>query len=712
MIIASIGRVLSSLYVFLFFFSYLLAEDQLIEKTLIQLVEQSPGTLIDFSPNIRAQAISNPVQQSLHLSLPDLLLEQTCSIDGKGSFTKQTSVNLADCTFTKHPELSTLTITENQSSTNQACTIKFASITSLNEAAALLTQLQEQVEKSSKKVKAPSQIAREYGYTYLAVSPRGHNLNEMLANLSQLTGKNKSSLKNGWCWLTRTSNGDTATLLEEAGNRLPIFLFPLENIDSANFYVTNQINGEENHYSHSKGHILQSARSKNSRALQEFLGASKNCTIVFQTSPKLSKSTQAFLLPNSMRRVPKVPSDLSSKFLSSVISKTEPLFNLQRPSGTTLLSTAGTSPYSDNALLYAIRTYSFKDFTQFLKAEYPTLVELLQQPSKIYPSKTMWQLAFSLDSHPITACTTQEEIYNRISLLGFELGSPFGPESQLKTNSYPLFLSLLEQTALHKTYGPIIEWFYFNPIPENRVQLLFHIDRLAYETFLPREQVWRALYHLQTLFKLEAQSLEDVRPLVPTTELFLSGKPSTILHEPQRLLYSSYFWERNDPLHRDGLALMIKRNKYEAELLQKPHSKWYGRFFKWLEQQNFDKPATIYLSKDERKAYLAQFDGNKIIHPKIKLSPTSKSVMFVVDSEGSIYIGVKSDGGVNIPAFAHSSFLAGEAVTSAGRLVIGSDGTILEMNDFTGHYRSGQDEIKIAARAFTGQGVDMSQVKH
>lgn len=702
---ACLKPVLLLLYAVSFFFSHLLADNYTYEKSLQLLVEQSSGSLIDFSPEIRAQAIKNPVKQKVSLDLPDLIFEQICFIDGNGFYNKKSTIDLSTCTFSTNPELCTLTLSDDQS-----CTMKFASLKAMEDAAALLSELQGQIEKGSKKTKKFSQIARDCGYSYLAVSPRGFDLIDIIENLDKLSDLRGSSLSVAWAWLTKSSSGHAPTLLKEGGNRLPIFLFPLEDLDSSIFYVTNQLNGQDSPFSHAKNKIIQSASSKNPAALLEFMRTSKKCTIVFQSGPKLSTCSHSFLLPQSIKKLSRIPSDLRDRFIDPNLSETEPLYNAERPTGSTITWVTGASPYSYNALSYALHKYSSKRLLDFLQTEYPKLMHLLHQSSRSTPHTTLLKQAVANDEKPNSTCSTQEEIFNRLAGFGFELGGPFGPDNELKMNTYPLFLSLLEQTALHKTYGPIIEWYYFNTLPENRIQLLFHIDRLSYITFLPRDQVWRALYRLQKLFKLDTKPLDDIRNIVPSAELYLSGKPATDPHDPQRQLYSSYFWETIDPLHRDGISMMRKRNAYEAEILENPNSRWFGKFFEWLEKQKYNKTKTIYLSKEERKAYIGKFDGNRIIYPRLNLP--SKSIIFVIDHEGNIYFGTKIDGEGDVPSFAHSSFLSGGPVASAGKLSVGPDGTILKMSRLTGHYRSGDAEMAIAFRTFTAYGVDMDQISH
>ena len=122
-----------------------------------------------------------------------------------------------------------------------------------------------------------------------------------------------------------------------------------------------------------------------------------------------------------------------------------------------------------------------------------------------------------------------------------------------------------------------------------------------------------------------------------------------------------------------------------------------------------------YCNAVERLNYRLNFPGNGLVLDAEHLPfhtggmHTNKSgkgwAIFVVDFDVSFYAGPHS-----VDEFHHSSFLAGDAVASAGEIAV-DDGTVVGVTNKTGHYKAGPAELHRALLWLQSEaGVDMSRV--
>jgi len=172
-----------------------------------------------------------------------------------------------------------------------------------------------------------------------------------------------------------------------------------------------------------------------------------------------------------------------------------------------------------------------------------------------------------------------------------------------------------------------------------------------------------------------------------------------------RTLHAPYWKEKLDPRHRDAGELAQLQNRWERD----PEG---GRdFFAWLEKNDVDLPHRTAVqqvsSKRERAKHRASFDADG----QIKMNDRGKhflfghktgEAIFVADHKDNLYVGVKTLG-----KFHHSSFLAGDAAQTAGTLRL-EDGKLTQINDHSGHYRPGKNEMKAMIGILSAQGVDPS----
>jgi RHS repeat-associated protein len=149
----------------------------------------------------------------------------------------------------------------------------------------------------------------------------------------------------------------------------------------------------------------------------------------------------------------------------------------------------------------------------------------------------------------------------------------------------------------------------------------------------------------------------------------------------------------------DPLGLSCKEQKYTSTPLLNEYvgeadsnnpSRWNSFFG--------DDVVCEYLDENQRKAYEVTVDNGLLAYKggpnkgqlvdtrnMSSLHSSNPSAIFVMSSEGSIYLGSHGQPG----SFHHSSFLAGSNVASAGEMVV-HDGKIVEVSNTSGHYKPAQ----------------------
>jgi hypothetical protein len=134
-----------------------------------------------------------------------------------------------------------------------------------------------------------------------------------------------------------------------------------------------------------------------------------------------------------------------------------------------------------------------------------------------------------------------------------------------------------------------------------------------------------------------------------------------------------------------------------------------GSFWDWIDRGQA-LAGTKYVSGKNREDYRAIFSEGLIIHPEIFAQRDSCELIFVIDEWGRIYISTKTDAeDVKKFNFNHASFLSGNPVASAGKMVV-SRGKIVEIEDQSGHYRPSVMQMKIALQVLSENGVDIDSI--
>jgi hypothetical protein len=150
-----------------------------------------------------------------------------------------------------------------------------------------------------------------------------------------------------------------------------------------------------------------------------------------------------------------------------------------------------------------------------------------------------------------------------------------------------------------------------------------------------------------------------------------------------------------------------------------------------FEEHDNDQHLTSLLDIDNLK--LAETDSHESIGAKDNTNPTSPHVhtlrrrhhvspatilqhllratvrpgtwIYVADTLGRLYVGIKSSG-----AFQHASFLSGGRIASAGSIGI-ADGKLTYLSPLSGHYRPTTKSFRAFVANLKDAGVDLSELK-
>ncbi|KAM7505590.1 hypothetical protein LguiB_004494 [Lonicera macranthoides] len=187
--------------------------------------------------------------------------------------------------------------------------------------------------------------------------------------------------------------------------------------------------------------------------------------------------------------------------------------------------------------------------------------------------------------------------------------------------------------------------------------------------------------------------------------------------EKARKLALQHWLEAIDPRHRYGHNLQF----YYAKWL---HCESKQPFFYWLDigegkevnvercsRSKLQQQCIKYLGPIERKAYEVVVEDGKFIYKEsgnlidTRSGPEDTKWIFVLSTSKIMYIGMKKKG-----MFQHSSFLAGGATLSAGRLVV-IDGILKAVWPHSGHYLPTQENFEAFIMFLKEHGVDLSTVQ-
>ncbi|KAA8518340.1 hypothetical protein F0562_015777 [Nyssa sinensis] len=187
--------------------------------------------------------------------------------------------------------------------------------------------------------------------------------------------------------------------------------------------------------------------------------------------------------------------------------------------------------------------------------------------------------------------------------------------------------------------------------------------------------------------------------------------------EKARKLALQHWLEAIDPRHRYGHNLQF----YYANWL---HCNSKQPFFYWLDigggkEVNLDRCSRSklqqqcikYLGPAERAAFEVKVEDGKFFYKQTcklldtREGPKDAKWIFVLSTSKNLYIGQKHKG-----TFQHSSFLAGGATLSAGRLVV-EDGILKAVWPHSGHYLPTEENFEEFMSFLEEHSVDLSIVQ-
>ncbi|KAL5230776.1 hypothetical protein ABZP36_029552 [Zizania latifolia] len=175
-----------------------------------------------------------------------------------------------------------------------------------------------------------------------------------------------------------------------------------------------------------------------------------------------------------------------------------------------------------------------------------------------------------------------------------------------------------------------------------------------------------------------------------------------------------HWLEAIDPRHRYGHNLHIYYVVWSRSESTEP-------FFYWLDigegkEVNLEKcprselqsQCIKYLGPIERQEYEVVAESGRLVYKQtgviVHTSDDSKWI-FVLSTTKALYVGKKEKG-----KFQHSSFLAGGAIISAGRLVV-KDGILKAIWPYSGHYLPTEENFREFISHLQDNGVDLADVK-
>ncbi|KAI3447153.1 hypothetical protein Pfo_003818 [Paulownia fortunei] len=184
--------------------------------------------------------------------------------------------------------------------------------------------------------------------------------------------------------------------------------------------------------------------------------------------------------------------------------------------------------------------------------------------------------------------------------------------------------------------------------------------------------------------------------------------------EKAQKLALQHWLEAIDPRHRYGHNLHLYYDVWFKSESAQP-------FFYWLDvgdgkevnlkkcpRTNLQRQCIKYLGPNERESYEVVIEDGKLVYKQsgtlVDTIEGSKWI-FVLSTMRTLYVGQKQKG-----SFQHSSFLAGGAITAAGRLV--AHGGVLEaIWPYSGHYLPTEENFKEFITFLEEHSVDLANVQ-
>ncbi|KAM3380073.1 hypothetical protein P3S68_005646 [Capsicum galapagoense] len=222
------------------------------------------------------------------------------------------------------------------------------------------------------------------------------------------------------------------------------------------------------------------------------------------------------------------------------------------------------------------------------------------------------------------------------------------------------------------------------------------------------ELLWKALDF--DIGKTEPSGSRWTRAITRASKV---GKGLSKDEKAQKLAIRNWL-EVIDPCHRYGVNL----SRYHEVWCNSESSQ---SFFYWLDigdgkevivekcsRSDLHSQCIKYLGPKEREAYEVTVKNGKLIYKKSGVCVDTiegTKWIFVLSTSRTLYVGEKQK-----HHFHHSSFLAGGACLSSGRLVV-SKGDLEAIWAYSGHYRPSDEQFEEIIRFLQDLHVDFTNVK-
>lgn len=612
----------------------------------------------------------------------------------------------------------------------------FRSSTEITRVSSLFNQLVALSEDTPKKEYTLSSMARKAGYNALVIAPKKPTIKEVVQVLA-----NPREMDHMAVWLTKNSPDQEKSMLEEAENSLPFFVYELDKLDSCRFYTVSNPMENEFRWCTTGTEEPQSISSDDFLSLQSRFEASsqKNTPLYlhFTKKPSCHNPSALFHHPEEASLLPKLLKASNVSFASSSLHEVEPLFwNGQIPTGTVSFWLMPQGVHADDTLRYWFEKGKppFSSILRALIREYPNLKPLLDQKSLLLKQGTVHDAILksylTLYEKPMSLPKEAMRVL-KVVLLCHEMGNILGPREEMFDNSYPFAQMFAEKLAFSEQEQNMLELLMSSAVSakdETASEKKSTFEQLFHESFFARSHdmspfAWISLKaaYLDIIDSFEPNMPQGHSDLWILTQEFSRQTFSSLCFGltplqgglPTRRLYSSYMWEQRDPLHRDGLRLKRMRERYEQHLLHYPQSPWKGKFWQWIDDKFSQRPMapTLYLNEEQRSSYCPRIHEGKIFtHDGQPLAP--KEFMFVIDRHERFYMGEKKDGtGPDDWSFNHASFTSAAPVASAGKITLNAEGKPILLRNSSGHFRPKIQETVLTLRLLQRLGVDIDHLQ-
>lgn len=234
------------------------------------------------------------------------------------------------------------------------------------------------------------------------------------------------------------------------------------------------------------------------------------------------------------------------------------------------------------------------------------------------------------------------------------------------------------------------------------------------------EELWWKALDFATLKRSSVSFFNDDKPETAVsrwarakTRVAKVGKGLSKDEKAQKLALQHWL-EAIDPRHRYGHNLHMYYDVWFKSQSSQP-------FFHWLDvgdgkevnlekcpRTNLQRQCIKYLGPKERESFEVILESGKLVYResgKFVDTVGDSKWIFVLSTSRTLYVGQKRKG-----TFQHSSFLAGAAITAAGRLVAHS-GVLEAIWPYSGHYHPTEENFREFISFLEENNVDLSNVK-